>query len=230
MLYMVHSCKDREWYINGFLIPSLLSQGIKDDEITIWMDLERKGNLASCMESFEECGKHKGATWHLQDDVVISHDFYERTKLQDPDRVVCGFCSEAFGPRIDKIGIVKPYEMWWSFPCIQIPNDLAGECADWFYMYASKNDAACYSERVVGGKSDDWFWRRFMIQKYPYYEVINLSPNLVDHIDYLLGGSVVNPKRTKQTRAALFKDYKLVDKLEEDLKSLPQEVIQNGKL
>lgn len=218
MLYMIHACKGREWYVNRFLVPSMLNQGIPRDNIKVWMDYEQKGNLTSTMESFAECGKSNGTTWHLQDDVILSEDFYERAELQDQEKVVCGFCSEAFGPNINKIGPVRPYEMWWSFPCIQIPNYLAGECSEWFYECASKDDKKCYSERVGKGKSDDWFWRRFMILRYPRFDVINLNPNLVDHIDYLIGGSVINSTRSKDTRSAWFRDIDLVAKLESELK------------
>ena len=47
-------------------------------------------------------------------------------------------------------------------------------------------------------------------------KIINYIPNLVDHIDYLIGGSTVNKEREKwhkQSRAAWFSDRHLVDKL-----------------
>jgi hypothetical protein len=33
------------------------------------------------------------------------------------------------------------------------------------------------------------------------YQAYNMSPNIVEHIDYLLGGSIVNEERSWQSRA-----------------------------
>ena len=52
--YVIHACPDRMWYVDGFLLPSLLEQGICRDDILIWNDEERKGNLWAAMECFEE--------------------------------------------------------------------------------------------------------------------------------------------------------------------------------
>ena len=219
MLYLIHACKDRDHYIQNYLVPSLISQGIPNKEIKIWMDENHKGNLIQCMESFKWCGElGEGATWHIQDDVISSRDFYKRTRRQNQSTLVCGFCGKDLGPRPNRIGTVNPHEMWWSFPCIQIPNHLAGKCARWFYDEVLNSDREDYVNRVAGGKSDDWFFRRFMILHHPYFDTINLSPNLVDNIDYLLGGSTINKTRTKDTSAVYFEDKDLIEGLESKLK------------
>lgn len=217
MRYMIHACKDRKWYLDSFLIPSMLDQGINSDDIEIWMDEDGKGNLFSCMESFESCKDIEGSTWHLQDDVIISRDFYERTKASDEHLVICGFCGKDLGPSIDKDGYVFPWSMWWSFQCIQIPNDLAFECSEWFYKDAIHRDDEGMAKRIQEKKSDDWFWRRFLLECNPYIDVLNLNPNLVDHIDYLIGGSLINTQRTKDMRAVYFKDKDLVEDLKTKL-------------
>ena len=57
-----------------------------------------------------------------------------------------------------------------------------------------------------------------MIVNYPDYKVLNLKPNLVDHIDYLLGGTVINKERkNKNVRAVWFEDLDLVENLEKKL-------------
>ena len=50
---------------------------------------------------------------------------------------------------------------------------------------------------------------------YPNEYVLNLKPNLVDHIDYLLGGSTINERKEdkKQVRALWFDDLDLVKEL-----------------
>lgn len=217
MHYMIHACPNREWYVNDYLVPSMIRQGIKKNSIKIWVDRDGKGNLFSTMDSFAECGKHKGSTWHLQDDAIISKDFFERTKNANENHIICGFCGKDLGPDSSKIGKVENYEMWWSFLCIHIPNKFAGECAKWFYEDAINRDRNGIQERVLGRKSDDWFWKKFIRECHPYTDIYNLKPNLVDHIDYLLGGSVINPKRTRDTRAVYFEDKDLINELEKHL-------------
>ena len=90
MKYMIHACPKRMWYVGDYLIPSMLAQGIDKGNIIVWNDIDGVGNLASCLASFASC-QEEGETWHLQDDVVICHDFAERT-ASAPKGVVCGFC------------------------------------------------------------------------------------------------------------------------------------------
>lgn len=217
MLYLIHACPDRRWYVEEFLIPSMLDQGISSSYIEVFMDSNNKGNLFACMDAFASCKGCEGATWHLQDDVIISRDFYTKTKAQRKDSIVCGFCGVEIGPNPENYGSVRSWEMWWSFQCILIPNDIASECADWFYYDAMKRGKESFDERIGKGKSDDWFFKRFIRECHPYIETINLKPNIVDHVDYLLGGSIVNKARKKDHTSAYFNDRDLVEKLEDDL-------------
>ena len=47
---------------------------------------------------------------------------------------------------------------------------------------------------------------------------INLNPNIVDHIDYLIGGTVNSSKRSMQIRSRFWQDEYLVEELEKKLK------------
>ena len=38
MKYMIHCCPKRMWYVEEYLIPSMLRQGIDRDSIIIWND------------------------------------------------------------------------------------------------------------------------------------------------------------------------------------------------
>jgi len=194
----------------------MLEQGIERDEIEVRNDDKGKGNLLQCMESFKDCGEREGGIWHLQDDVIISGDFHKRTKELN-NGVVCGFCCQKFESEATRSGDVYPEHMWYSFPCIRIPNRLAKECSEWFFDDASKRRVWAFE--VNSKKYDDFFWREFMIERYPTVKVVNLRPSLVDHIDYLIGGSIINTLRKGQGRACYFEDEHLIKKLEEQLKN-----------
>ena len=209
--YIIHACPERMWYVEKYLIPSMKIQGIKD--IDVRCDTEHIGNLESCMQIFASLAGDGGA-WHMQDDVIICHDFRKKTEIYDYG-VVCGFTSTAS----TKDGIVKPNHMWWSFPCIRIPNWIARECAEWFYESAKNADE--YAEWIQMNKNDDGFFREFLQHKYPYMDVTNLKPNLVDHVDFLIGGSVVNRQRdNKRVQAQYFEDKRLVMRLSEKLRGV----------
>lgn len=198
------------WYVEGYLVPKLRSQGIRAKDIVVWNDTEGKGNLRSCMEAFAWCGAHpvKEGTWHLQDDVIPCHDFKGRTK--GAEGVVCGFRAKLLrGRRRMELGrcyaggTVKPENMWWSFQCIHIPDALAGECALWFCETAARDAAG--SEFLRKGTGDDWFFKTFLMTRHPTMDVTQVSPNLADHIAELMGGSSVNTGI--DFRSATFDDH-----------------------
>jgi len=216
MKYMIHAAPPRMWYVDEFLIPSMIAQGIHRDDIEVWIDTDGKGNLFSCMESFRMCGKQDGGIWHLQDDVIISRDFAARTKEHDLG-IVCGFACKNFGAQSQNIGRVPAVFMWYSFQCIRIPNDLAGECADWFYSEAQHRTK--YVQLIAERKHDDQFWRDFINERHRELWVTNLAPNIVDHVDYLIGGTLINRLRSiKINRAAFWEEEYLVKRLSEQLK------------
>lgn len=210
MKYMIHTCPERLWYVREYLIPSMQSQGISN--IEIWNDIERKGNLQSFVESMKECGKRAGATWHLQDDVVISSDFAQKTKMHN-NGIVCGFCNEKFGPNISLHGSVPEQFMWNSFQCIRIPNETAKAFYEWFTAYAVNEKR--FRGWILQRKFDDSFFQNFVLEHYEGV-VTNLKPNIVDHVDFLIGGSVINKARNHQSRAAYF-DGPEVEQLENEL-------------
>lgn len=212
MNILIHACLKRNWYVYKHLIPSLLTQGIREDEIHVWMDIANEGNLKSWVNSCRACGIWPGGTWHLQDDVIISRRFAEMARKYD-EGVVCGFCNEDFGPYTHTVGMQPPVFAWNSFQCIRIPNTLAEEFYIWFYNHAVNKPE--YAERIRRNKYDDWFWQQFIIEEHSDdLRVMNLKPNIVDHVDYLIGGSVINTGRPKfQYRAAFWEDEDLVETL-----------------
>lgn len=219
-MYMIHTCPDREWYVNRFLVPSLTAHGISKSDIIIYNDENKEGNLKSCINSFKIIYlEGDGDTWHLQDDVVISSNFKERIVRFDkytPDLIMCGMCMNVDEDKRKPIGIVSPEEMWYSFQCIRIPNKLAGEFVKWMENYAVNNPD--YRLWIRRNKYDDTLFREFMINEYPEYQCVNIYPNLVDHVDYLLGGSLVNQDFPVERRAEYFIEQYLVKDLEMNLR------------
>ena len=208
---LIHACPKRMWYVEGFLIPSLKRQGLNDIEVAC--DTEGKGNLAMCIETFAECGKHDGDTWHLQDDVLACRDFAERIDIEE-DVVVCGFCHTLFEPFNRPMpGYAPAVFMYNSFPCIRIPNRIAGEFADWYEHDARHRPN--YKTWVESGIHDDGFWHDFFEEKHGHDFVWNLVPNLVEHVDWLIGGSTINEWRGYVCRSAYWEDEELVKELAE---------------
>ena len=225
MRYLIHSAPSRQWYVEEFLVPSMLEQGIPEKEIVIRCDTEKKGNLVACMESFLWCGQNEAeGTWHLQDDILLARSFAEETRKHNSG-VVCGAVMKNWGPDWKKVGEQKAVDHWYSFQCIRIPDRLAGECALWFFRDASKRQNPKYRNRVLRKKHDDDFFRFFLEEKHPEMTVWNLVPNIVEHIDFLIGGTLVNKDRKDNiNRVAYWEDDSLLDALWKKL----QERNQNG--
>ena len=82
MKYIIHTCRARLWYVNQFLKPSLTKQGIRENDIIIWLDKNNLGNLRSFLNSLIIL-PNEDYIWHLQDDIIICSDFKERTEKYD---------------------------------------------------------------------------------------------------------------------------------------------------
>lgn len=216
--YIIHACPARMWYVEEYLVPSMIEQHIPRDDILIWCDADHKGCLQSAIDCFEHCGEHEGGCWHVQDDVIIALDFAKRTRATN-DYIECGYCNfhfeQADKRSVENVGFVPAKYMWSSFPCIFIPNGLAGEFADWYYRKASYRTE--YQMLIINKKGDDTFWRVFIDEEKPDEKVFNHVPALVDHIDWLIGGSVVNQHRGTNCRAYYWTDDNLIDNLKHKL-------------
>ena len=127
MKVMIHACPIRMWYVEGFLVPELERQGA--DEITVWCDTEKQGNLRACMAAFSAC-TGDGGTWHIQDDVLLCRDFVKRCRAHD-EGVVYGFCNETFRDDPQQAGRLSVADAWHSFQCVRIPDSYARDCAAW---------------------------------------------------------------------------------------------------
>lgn len=216
--YMIHACNQREWYVNQHIIPSMLEQGINRSDIILHLDIHNKGNLESCMSSFrtiQSFDMKEDGIWHIQDDILISSDFKKRTEELDSG-LVCGFCCD-YDTNKCNVGVVNILNMWYSFPCIRIPNKFAIECATWYYDGLSHPTEIKYFMR--SNKNDDLIFRGFLERFYPNENVILVTPNLVEHVDWLIGGSIVNKQRgDKIIKAVYWEEPELVEELTRKLK------------
>lgn len=207
MKIMIHACPQRMWYVDEFLIPQLRDQGVRDGEFTVWNDEDGRGNLVSCVQSFQWISQHGcGHTWHIQDDVLLASDFAERARTleTETDGIVCGFCCANWGPRPIKDGPVPVPFMWNGFQCLRIPDRMAGEFADWFNDTGHRR--ADLQRWVKANKGDDSIFRAFCLERHAGDTVVNVAPNLADHVDFLIGGTVINTARTEQYNRARYWD------------------------
>ena len=210
--YMIHTCPKRLWYVEQFLLPSMLKQCIKKEQITVYNDEKQEGNLRACINSFLTLPE-EGGTWHLQDDVIICRDFKERTEKHNSG-FIAGFISQRYD-LATHCGIVPVKQMAWTFPCIRIPNKIARECAEWISTQIIGNPV--YRNKWKDGNGDDWCFKAYVSDYYKDSKCQNLKPSLVDHIDWLIGGSAVGTQRDEPTRAKYFEDLDLVEELRKEL-------------
>jgi len=195
MRYLIRTVPLREWYVKDLLIPEMIRQGINEESICVYCDNDYKGNLDSCIEAFTVAKHFDMGLWYLQDDVILSDDFAKRTKeLMYEHEIVCGFCSSYDKKNVSNTGETDNKDnMWYSFPCIYIDNTLTSAFLDWIENDAP--DIEIYNNLIDSGKHDDSLFRAFITHIPFKVDIFNAVPNLVDHIDMFIGGSITNPQR-----------------------------------
>lgn len=197
MKYLIHCYPPRMWYVNNFLVPALNKQGITD--ITIFEDKNYEGNLKSFINSLkyirDNFNPNEG-TWHLQDDILLSSSFGKISSNVNEQTLTCGFASKAGDmKKVDCIGLQEMSKSWMSFPCIMIPNSYSIEFIEWFEREVETK--GLFNKRYLENKHDDFYFQWFCRHIKKNDKCLNLSPNIVDHIDYLINGSYCNKKRGK---------------------------------
>lgn len=206
--YRIQTCKARLWYVEDYLIPSMIKQGIDRNDITIYLDADDEGCLLSRMKNFLQADSD---AWYLQDDVIISSDFKKRTEEVEDGTIACGFVVVQ-QRSYTSIGMVPKIDMWYSFPCIRVPRSIANGCAQWYFEFVTHNSQ--YRMWIREKKRDDSiFW--IYVQDYcdQVKTVFHMKPNIVDHVDYLIGGSTINQLRSYQAVSAYFNEPELIEEL-----------------
>jgi hypothetical protein len=164
----------------------MMEQGIEN--ILVYCDEDGEGQIVSLMNSFKLVGYDD--TWHLQDDIIISSRFKELTEEYNKG-IVCGFCNSFSN---GTPGYLTLPHMWYSMPCIRIPGDIFAHFINWMHQAdTQRRFQAFFAEK----KHDDMFLQYFLKENYPNIRIRNLKPNVVNHIDHLIGGSIINGGRTK---------------------------------
>lgn len=221
--YMIHCCNDRLWYVRNFLIPSMLKQGIKISQILVYQDRNGIGNLRafidSCNQALSYSKKHNiSGIWHIQDDVVLSKSFKTRTERYD-EGLVCGFtCNYDTKPE-EGIFKISDQKMWFSFPCIRIPTELLNEFTEWSNLHLWQSQY--FRGWVRRNKADDLIFREWLYGHPEKQDLLylNLAPNLVNHIDDLIGGTIANKQREEgfNTRSIFWDEEDVIEDLKEEL-------------
>ena len=118
-------------------------------------------------------------------------------------------------------------DLWHSFQCIYIPNRMAKEFVTWVrsgQWQESPNPEVAVLNRV--GKGDDTHFREFLLCRHPGETGYNFKPNLVEHIDWLIGGSTLTTSGKwfpDLPRSALWEDEDMVTDLHIRLKAWKRE-------
>ena len=219
MKFIVRSCNKRLWYVKQFLIPDLIENGISEDDIIHINDDNQEGCLSNwlraCRTQLEECD---GGAWHLQDDVLIASNFSEVAGSVPTDIVCNGFVTKDFNPKeIYDIGIVPVQKYWCSFPCIYVPDVLIAEFLDWYHQKIVVEGK--YRKYVEMRRYDDRFFWQLMKERHKDDNCLNIVPNMVEHVDNLLGGSVANNDIAKRKAKSFYwvepdKEKELIRRME----------------
>lgn len=210
MKVMIHAVPTRMWYVENFILHQLHAQGVWD--VMIWNDTGGRGNLQSCLASFRSL-QGDGGTWHIQDDVLLCREFAVRASAHD-EGVVNGFCCLPFGDDPENIGRVAPRQLWHSFQCVRIPDAYAMDFAHWV---EHGTHTALADKLIRAGKGDDYLFHEYFRNAHWKDKARNIAPNLVEHVDYLIGGSVVNQQRETQARSALWAEPDMVAQLAQEI-------------
>lgn len=224
MKYIIHACPARMWYVDGILVPDMKKQGIKASDIIVWNDSDGLGNLqswlASCQYILDKYGNEPGI-WHLQDDVVIASTFKAEAEKAD-NMIVNGFVSIKFNKiRYTLKGEQRVLNHWNSFPCMYIPMKYINGFLKWWDKVGQFDPN--YQSRIEENKADDYLFWAYMRRVRRLDHVINLAPNIADHIDYMMGGSVVNPQRTENAVSAWWEEPELLAELPGRIEALKKQ-------
>ena len=215
MKYVIQSCSSRLWYVQNFLVPDMLSQGIKESDICVLNDDDSLGCLWHYIRTCEIVLRkypNEPGVWRLQDDVLISSTFKEATEAAPKDIVCNGYLATEESDDYDKVGLVAVKDYWYSFPCIYVPNEITRGFLEWFKYKVVREGK--HSKQLQKRKYDDYFFWLSMQAQRKDALILNMYPNIIQHVDYLLNGSVVNQKR-KAGKAKAY--YWLETEREEEL-------------
>ena len=203
MEIIIHGSMKRFKYVSEFLSPKIpFALPIFDDE--------EAGNIKAYMASFKWLLNDRlipgTNTWHLEDDVLPDKRIHEWMRYAEgTEGIICGFGTT------EKFGFVEPEDMWYSFPCIRIPNDYLGDFVQWVETSGDEDVA----ERMKLGKGIDFLFRKFVVQN--PIQIYHTVPCMVEHIDEYIGGSLINDRK-EPIKAIRFEDTERLAELKDWVK------------
>ena len=211
---MIHSCEDRSEYVNNFLVPLLTESGVKISNIEVYTD-HGDGCLKSYIKAFKSLGDLGDYTWHLQDDVLPTLSFCDMAdgllKIYSKDAIINGFGNKEFYNESTPFYPKNENEMFYSFPCIGIPNYIAIGFVEW--LVKIWNDPN-YQKWIAHNKFVDYLFKLYIWNHAKTkYTIVNFRPNLVEHVDEYVGGSTINGQRPKLAKSLDFRDKEVIERL-----------------
>ena len=213
MKYIIHTYPKRMWYVKNYILKDMIKQGIKADDILILNDKNEIGNLQAFVDSCEIVNED---AWHLQDDVLISGKFRDKTEvLGRLNMIVSGFCCYEFNEGATLCnGFTTAKFLYMSFPCLFIPLRYMKGFLEWFYLESTQQR---FKDKIESKKNDDLMFYNYLMEFHKFDEIYNCKECLVDHVDYLIGGSLVNKERAL-TKATYWTEFERNKDLEKRLK------------
>ena len=96
-------------------------------------------------------------------------------------------------------------------------NRYAKEAVEWIKSGGPEKNAEA-AILVKLNKGDDTIFRAFFLEKHGRETAVNLAPNIVNHIDYMIGGPVTNQWRGFIAGSDIWEDSTILYELRQKLK------------
>lgn len=203
-MFIIHCVPKRKKWVDGYIIPELKKHNQK---YIIYEDTKGDGNLKSFTKSLDKVKNIPNGCWHIQDDIYFSSDFFERIKTLPKDMLIAGFTSADWCHGREGIQFIQGG--WLSFQCVYIPTKYVSGFRQFLKDYYED-----YKQMIDSGCCDDTLFQKYIKKKFPEDWCLNVKPNLVNHIDYLIGGTTIH--KNFKPHLALYWD--------EDIKEMEREV------
>lgn len=215
-LYVIHTSPKRIKFVNEYMVPCFKRYGIQD--IIVWNDEQMIGQLNAWTDCarwiVSEKNEYRG-TWHLEDDVVPCKNFKTLSEqLSGKSIVVQGFITDNkfFGFK-GETGILPFQYLPYGMQCIYIPNLYLKGFIDFVDTFV-KTGMYRKKQYECGTLYSDAVFRTFMKRYYKDTLINNLDDCMVEHVDYLIGGSSVRKQKDTKAKARKFDNYEEVERLE----------------
>lgn len=214
-IYLIHTCPERKDFVDNYLVPALKMQGIEKYRIFIYNDEYKLGNLQAYIKAAELVREQRDniQVVHLQDDIIPCSNFREQIEYDYNDlcEIVCGFSSQY--DDISRYYIQKPEKGWFSFQCIKFSNKMLQDFIRWLKTKGKEQHKNWWD----AGKYDDSFFKEYI--KTLDLKVMNLNPTIVQCVDDVLGGSLINGGRGFKMKSPNFNDYATEKQFYDDYKN-----------